>query len=249
VLLRRINEHLKQQNLIAIGLDLIVVVVGIILAFQVDRWYESRQLRGEEISHLRSLSADFTGTTTNIERTVSRHRNSIASAMQLLGYQADQTTAITTEDFYELVADLSYARIADYQRSTYDYLISSGHISTLRNEQLRAELTGIFSRIDGIIDHMRADHQSYWRNDLEPYVRVNLDHVAMMKAVHPDEEFMKIPATLPADHIHAVIGTGEFEGLVSDKRHLSRDLVRVYGDLLDRIQLAQDKISADLSRE
>ena len=96
---------------------------------------------------------------------------------------------------------------------------------------------------------MRSDLQSHWRNVLEPYVRANLDHVAMMKAIHPDDEIMTISATLPADHIHTVIGTGEFEALASDKRHLSRDLVRVYGDLLDRIQSAQDRISENLNGE
>jgi hypothetical protein len=249
LLLNRLFENVKNQNWMSLSLELLVVVVGIFLAFQVDRWYESRQLRQEEISHLESLSADFTATVKNIEANVLRHRDSIDSAIQLLSLQAGQPTAITPEDFYKLYADLQFARVANYQRSTYDYLISSGQIAILRNEQLRGELTAIFSRIDGDMNFFRADLQDHWRNGLEPYVRQNLDHVAAMHAVHPDADILSVPPTLPDDHLNAVIGTGEFEALVSDKWHLSRDLVVVYGFLVDQIHSAQERISADLNRQ
>ena len=244
---RRILEHLKDHNWFAVCLEFIVVVVGIILAFQIDRWYEDRQLRVEETSHLRSLNEDFAATTERIEATIARHRGAITSAIQLLRYQPGQADELTTQEFYELLSHIQYIRLADYQRSTYDYLISSGRISTLRDEKLRAELTAIYSRVDGTMDDMRADLQTYWRHALEPFVRRNLDHVAMMQVLHPDEEIMSLPATLPADHFHSIIGSGEFEGLISDKWHLSRDLVLVYGSLLNQIQMAQERIEADLS--
>ena len=40
--LRRVTEHIKQQNWFAIGIDFIIVVVGVLLAFQITAWNERR---------------------------------------------------------------------------------------------------------------------------------------------------------------------------------------------------------------
>ena len=50
MLLRRFIEHVRIQNWVAIALDLIVVVVGVFIAFQVERWYEQRRLEATESS-------------------------------------------------------------------------------------------------------------------------------------------------------------------------------------------------------
>jgi len=35
-------QHVKEQNWFAVGLDVIVVIVGIFLGLQVQEWYEAR---------------------------------------------------------------------------------------------------------------------------------------------------------------------------------------------------------------
>ncbi len=59
MLLRRFITHINSQNWVAVLLDLIVVVVGVFLAFQVERWYENRRLESTESVHLAALTEDF----------------------------------------------------------------------------------------------------------------------------------------------------------------------------------------------
>ncbi len=54
MLLRRMIENLKSQNWLAVCLDLVIVVVGVFIAFQVERWYDERRLLAEEQEHIRS---------------------------------------------------------------------------------------------------------------------------------------------------------------------------------------------------
>ena len=42
MLLRRITKHVKEQNWFAVGLDFIIVVAGILIAFQITNWNEDR---------------------------------------------------------------------------------------------------------------------------------------------------------------------------------------------------------------
>ncbi len=40
MILRRLTQHIKDQNWFAVGLDFVIVVVGILLAFQITSWSE-----------------------------------------------------------------------------------------------------------------------------------------------------------------------------------------------------------------
>jgi|GEM_PF-1708470 len=43
MILRRLTKHVKDQNWFAVGLDFLIVVVGILIAFQITSWNEARQ--------------------------------------------------------------------------------------------------------------------------------------------------------------------------------------------------------------
>ena len=48
ILLRRFTKHVTDQNRFAVGLDVIVVVVGIFLGFHVSDWNETQKLSDRE---------------------------------------------------------------------------------------------------------------------------------------------------------------------------------------------------------
>ena len=59
MLLRRITEHVKSQNWTAVGLDFIIVVAGILIAFQITEWNEARSDRQRETQILRDIATDI----------------------------------------------------------------------------------------------------------------------------------------------------------------------------------------------
>jgi hypothetical protein len=59
---------------------------------------------------------------------------------------------------------------------------------------------------------------------------------------------MNLLPTYPLDHFHAIIGTGEFEAIVSDKWHLSGDLVLNYERRLEDIESIQLLLAEGLAR-
>ena len=42
MILRRITEHVKAQNWFAVGLDFLIVVVGVFIGIQVSNWNAAR---------------------------------------------------------------------------------------------------------------------------------------------------------------------------------------------------------------
>lgn len=59
MILRRLAEHLKQQNWAAIGIELVIVVVGVFLGIQVSNWNDGRKRHQQEIAQVRELSSNL----------------------------------------------------------------------------------------------------------------------------------------------------------------------------------------------
>ncbi|EED35988.1 conserved hypothetical protein [Luminiphilus syltensis NOR5-1B] len=60
MLLRRITEHVRNQNWVAVGIDLLIVIVGVVIGIQVANWNDQRQLRISDGVLLERLKDDFT---------------------------------------------------------------------------------------------------------------------------------------------------------------------------------------------
>lgn len=62
MILRRLTEHLKQQHWTAIGIELVIVVLGVFLGLQVSNWNETRIERertGQVLDAFRAEIRDY----------------------------------------------------------------------------------------------------------------------------------------------------------------------------------------------
>ena len=55
MMLRRVMQHVRDQNWFAVGVDFVIVVVGVFIGIQVANWNEERQLAAQERSYLSQL--------------------------------------------------------------------------------------------------------------------------------------------------------------------------------------------------
>jgi hypothetical protein len=51
MILRRLTKHVKGQNWFAVGLDFVIVVVGILIAFQITNWANENERREIEVNY------------------------------------------------------------------------------------------------------------------------------------------------------------------------------------------------------
>lgn len=55
MLLRRVMQHVKDQNWVAVGIDFVIVVVGLFIGIQVASWNNARRDREAEALYLDRL--------------------------------------------------------------------------------------------------------------------------------------------------------------------------------------------------
>ena len=233
-MLRRLTENLRTQNWSAIILELFVVVVGIFLAIQVERWYSEQRLRANIQERLVALAEDFAGNRIELDRSIEIRTLVIDAALQLLELDEQSPTPDQYDQFYELLGAASKTFTPRLRRGAYDVLIATGEIELLADEMLKSELADFYTHLDELL----VFNQGIWavdRSIFEPFVVRNLDHVEMLQYVHPGQIRQAMPTQDRAAFL-SVLGSSEFEGVVAAKWHATADerirLQRLKGRLI-----------------
>ena len=165
MLLRRITEHVKAQNWFAVFLDFLIVVVGILIAFQITEWNEARADRQKEVEffesvleNLRSDLAEYDSTLTVTEwrmsaiNQINREITGTDIPHSLINPLEVQEIIEPTPEFdFGTAGPTAIAFLATFEgdRSAFDALISTGDIRIIRNKKLLKELQDYYVRMDG----------------------------------------------------------------------------------------------------
>ena len=80
--LRSLSKHIREQNWFAVALDFVIVVVGILIAFQITNWNEARSDRAEERKYLERLSSDLSRTNERIVDQLERYSEMMSQRLQ-----------------------------------------------------------------------------------------------------------------------------------------------------------------------
>jgi hypothetical protein len=159
MLLRRLTEHVRNQNWFAVGLDFVIVVVGVFVGLQVSNWNDSVRVQALEQSYLARLADELTD---NIAMFATEEQFS-AKSKAVLGQFLRSVNDPTVSDADLIKHTADYFSIgtflADYRPSqaTFDDLKSTGNLEILRNRELREALVKLHSTYD-------ADAQTFGVN-------------------------------------------------------------------------------------
>lgn len=142
-MLRRITKHVNEQNWFAVGLDLMVVVVGIFLGLQVADWSQYRSDRQREHEYLERLRVDFSKSSLTLRQMIETYdmlQERQSHVLLILKKDVGQIT----EDDLDFIADnlrvWSFWRQVDLELGTINELISSGEMKLIRDKDIRRHL-------------------------------------------------------------------------------------------------------------
>jgi Family of unknown function (DUF6090) len=82
--LRSLTKHIKDQNWFAVALDFIIVVTGILIAFQITNWSEARGERHREAQILREIATDLQADLETYSRTLNYSLDKISALNHIL---------------------------------------------------------------------------------------------------------------------------------------------------------------------
>lgn len=121
--------------------ELSVIVLGVLIAFQVDEWRSERELREQEIAQLYALHDDFTENVKRLESVIDQQENEVvASQTRLLGIIHGNEDKPNEEVLKKLVTNsFKFFRLEEVL-GAYEALVSSGDLRLIRDRRLRAAI-------------------------------------------------------------------------------------------------------------
>jgi len=182
-LFRNIRQKLLTENkfskylIYAIG-EIILVVIGILIALSINNWNETNKLDREETKLLVSLHNDFEENKTRIEETIRRQKNVVAYSKELIKIMSLNDTSISQDSIARLVVvgAQSWWR-TEYVTGTYDAILSSGNINILKNDSLKRFLAAFSAEVtSGFEDHEESMNYLLEFNKLAAPISHNLMH-------------------------------------------------------------------------
>ena len=168
----------------AIG-EILFVVIGIMIALQINNWNDDRKARNKELHYLTNIKSDLTVNILEMENYLADRTEKIAAAMRILehfegkpisdmsAFNADGVNIYSWQKFYQ-------------SNNTFQELVNSGNLAMISNDEIKNALLNIeslYKKMKSEEEHFRFDTETmiytplYAVMDLNPLVK-NFEYTA-----------------------------------------------------------------------
>ena len=135
----------RSSVLLWIAGEIFIVVAGVLIAFALNAWWAERSARIEEQTHLRALIRDFEQNVGVYGELITRAKRTSDASLELLQLARKQPDADPA-----VVGRMIGPVFSSYRKKpaldAYEALASSGGLTLIRDEKLRATLAGFADR-------------------------------------------------------------------------------------------------------
>jgi len=151
---RKLSDEgsLSKYLVYAVG-EIALVVIGILIALQINNWNEWKKERATEILLLNSLKEEITANIEQLENGISIHKTSKEMCVLLLQHFGDPERIINSEFLDSLSEYISYPFGVNLKKGIVKSIIATGDLKTIKNEAIIEFITVFEDRIQEISNH------------------------------------------------------------------------------------------------
>ncbi|GAB5518900.1 MAG: hypothetical protein RhofKO_11510 [Rhodothermales bacterium] len=136
----RLSKAVREQNWFAVALEIVIVVLGVVIGFQVTSWGQDRADRAREQTYLSEIRRDLIETETSLQE-----------AIEVIGFTSDATSSLiraayvpdtVNRDSLALwLFEAQYLGIPTYRMGTARALVETGDLQLIRDDSTRTALS------------------------------------------------------------------------------------------------------------
>lgn len=144
----RLRKNLLEKNYAPAALELLVVIFGILIAFQIDRWAEERRNRGQEYAYLVRLKEDLQFEISRMDKAHAFAQSRIDAALLL--EEIVENPSIAEKERNALlwaVETAGWRSFPQIDAIVYSELQSSGNLALIRSVSLRRNLANRYTSL------------------------------------------------------------------------------------------------------
>lgn len=173
MILRRVIEHMKKQEWTAIGMDFLIVVLGVFVGIQVSNWNAERETKQKSAIFTERLRTDLRAEDWTYQFLITYNREVLTNANRA-AEALEGKAAISDEALLVSAYRATQYRNRNQSGSTFDELISTGSIDLIRDRNLRDTAIRFYSLtvFDNLVrEGMESRYRQTFRMSLPNYVQ------------------------------------------------------------------------------
>ncbi len=147
MLMRRIREHVSAHNWFAVGVDLIIVVLGVFLGTQVSNWNAERLAHEGGEAYRARIVRDLENNQSDLQSRGAYFTQVRTFALQVLG-DLDGSARVSDEQFLIAAYQATQIYPRPLTRGAYDEIQSVGALDTLGNVATRDKIANYYIAVE-----------------------------------------------------------------------------------------------------
>lgn len=209
--------------------EIILVVIGILIALQINNWNEQQKNRETEAAYLEEMLLDFEQNLQKSNEVIAIIEKRIPALTGLLSQSALARPTISPDSInasFELINDMPAYQSTD---RVYDNLVGSGDFKLITNRELKMELAKYYKVIE-LLNLVQATHEMELVNSFQPFILEYLDFqaVAMIRV----NEY-QLPPAMEEHKILEILGDRKFRNIITLKLTILTDLLEINRNVQD----------------
>lgn len=228
---RHIRKSLLEQNKMgkyfkyAIG-EIILVVIGILIALQINTWNEKRKDIEKEQQILLSFREEFKQNIKELEFDHALNEGCLNAIVELMNF--DHNSALNTKTIDSLLGQMNNYATFDARLGVMNDITSSGNLELIRDPKLKYAL----NQWTGELDDYKEDiiiRREYWVNNVPRimYKFIPLRNVdASMNRADYQREIVIQPFKIPKENYVAFLSSLEVDNMLFDS-YMSQSYVTI----------------------
>ena len=144
------NKPMKYMRY-AIG-EIALVVIGILIAIQINNWNEVRKTANIEIEYLKRLRSDLVNDTIYYHRRIKYADKVIADHKKAI--KTSHTEIASSQDFFQSFNYLEFSsEFLSIRDNTYNEMHNSGQINIIKNDKIKTKILDFYRQVDLVEKH------------------------------------------------------------------------------------------------
>ena len=173
---RLLTEGRLGHYLVYAAGEILLVVIGILIALQINNWNDARKDRQRELGYLHNIHDDVAANIVAMDRYLATRQEAIAAAKRTIEHFDGKPIADLSAFNADSISIYNWKRFYLVD-NTYQELVGSGNFALLSNSKIKDDLLDIeamYRQLKGEEDHFRFDSETllytplYQTTDLEP---------------------------------------------------------------------------------
>lgn len=222
---RKIRQNLLMVNKTgkyfkyAIG-EIILVVIGILIALQINNWNEGRKKSEKETILIKNIVDDLSSDTEHMNRALFELKEQLGIIDSLIAKSIDSRKSIN----YDNIGLVRYS--SDFRPKSQRNHTAA--VSNLDNESIRKVLQNYFIEEDQVLD-IFLEYEKIVHNEIRPYLRESGMH--NLNSLYLRDGALKIPTMLQPEILDARLEDVKFQQLLYERRLKTESFHRLLNEL------------------